>query len=93
VIQIGGADTGQVSVLDVRGSANLNGYLDPVLLNGFVPRIGQSFTITNYASHTGTFSHIQNQVFDHGRKRWLVVYLRTSARLIAVGNGPPLRPQ
>jgi autotransporter-associated beta strand protein len=87
LIQIGGADAGQVSVLDVRGSANLNGYLDPVLVNGFVPRMGQSFTILNYTSHTGSFSYIQNQVFDHGRKRWLLVYLRTSARLIAVGNG------
>jgi autotransporter-associated beta strand protein len=87
VIQIGGPDARQVSVLDVRGSANLNGYLEPVFVNGFVPRIGQSFTIINYASHTGFFSHIQNQVFDHGRKRWLLVSLRTSARLIAIGNG------
>jgi autotransporter-associated beta strand protein len=88
LIQIAGADAGQVSVLNILGNANLNGYLDPVLVNGFVPRIGQSFTIINYASHTGFFSHIQNQVFDHGRKRWLLVYLRTSARLIAIGNGP-----
>jgi hypothetical protein len=34
-----------VTVLDVRGNANLNGYLDPVLVNGFVPTIGQSFTL------------------------------------------------
>jgi autotransporter-associated beta strand protein len=87
VIQIGGAEPSQVSVLDIQGSANLNGYLEPVLVNGFVPRMGESFTILNYASHTSSFSHIQNQVFDHGRKRWLLVYLRTSARLIAVGNG------
>jgi len=87
VIQIGGPNASQVSVLDVRGSANLNGYLEPVLVNGFVPRMGQSFTIINYASHTGFFSHIQNQVFDGGRKRWLVVYRRTSAVLIVVGNG------
>ena len=87
VIQIGRSNGSQASVLDVRASASLHGYLEPVLVNGFVPRIGQSFTILNYASHTGSFSHIQNQVFDHGRKRWLLLYLRTSARLIAVGNG------
>jgi hypothetical protein len=34
-----------VTVLDVRGNASLNGYLDPVLVNGFVPTIGQSFTL------------------------------------------------
>lgn len=86
VIKIGGPDASRVCVLDVRGSAKLNGYLEPVLVNGFVPRIGQSFTIINYGSHTGFFPHIQNQVFDHGRKRWLLVYLRTSARLIAIEN-------
>jgi autotransporter-associated beta strand protein len=88
VIQIAGADAGQVSVLDVRGNANLNGFLDPVLLNGFVPAIGQSFTFLNYASFTGFFSHIQNDVFDNGRKRWLLIYQPTGAVLIAIKNGP-----
>jgi hypothetical protein len=40
VIQIGGANAGEFSVLDVQGNANLNGSLDPVLVNGFVPEIG-----------------------------------------------------
>jgi autotransporter-associated beta strand protein len=88
LIQIEGADAGQVSVLDVRGNANLNGFLDPVLLNGFVPAIGQSFSFLNYASFTGFFSHIQNAVFDNRRKRWLLVYLPTGAYLIAIKNGP-----
>jgi autotransporter-associated beta strand protein len=86
-IQIGGANAGQVSVLDVRGNANLNGYLDPVLVNGFVPAIGQSFTFMNYASFSGFFPHITRQSFDHGRKRWLLAYNPTSAVLIVIGNG------
>jgi autotransporter-associated beta strand protein len=86
-ISIGGPDVGQASVLDVRGNANLNGSLDPVLLNGFVPAIGQSFTFLNYASLTGSFSHIQNSVFDRGRKRWLVAYNSTSAVLTVIRNG------
>jgi autotransporter-associated beta strand protein len=49
MIQIAGASAGQFSVLDVMGNANLNGFLDPVLLNGFVPTIGDSFTFLNYA--------------------------------------------
>ena len=84
-IQIGGGNVGQVSVLDVEGNANLGGFLDPVLVNGFVPEIGQSFTFLNYASFTGFF-HIRNPVFDHGRKRWLLTYNPISAVLTAAEN-------
>jgi autotransporter-associated beta strand protein len=87
-IQIGGGNAGQVSVLDVEGNANLGGFLDPVLVNGFVPDIGQSFTFMNYASFTGFFSHIKNQPFDHGRKRWLLTYNPTSLVLTVMGFGP-----
>lgn len=87
LIQIGGADASRVSVLDVQGNANLNGFLNPVLVNGFVPAIGQSFTFLSYASVTGSFSHIRNQVFDHGRKRWLLAYNPTSAVLTVIKNG------
>jgi len=44
MIQIAGANAGEFSVLNVLGTANLSGQLDPVLLNGFVPTIGESFT-------------------------------------------------
>lgn len=84
-IQIGGGGAGQVSVLDVQGNADLGGFLDPVLVNGFVPKVGQSFTFLNYASFTGFF-HIPKPVFDHGRKRWLLTYNPTSAVLTAVQN-------
>lgn len=87
-IRIGGGNVGQVSVLDVEGNANLGGFLDPVLVNGFVPEIGQSFTFLNYASFTGFF-RIRRPVFDHGRRRWSVVYSPTSAALIAVENPHP----
>jgi autotransporter-associated beta strand protein len=87
-IQIGGGNVGEVSVLDVQGNANLGGFLDPVLVNGFVPEIGQSFAFLNYASFTG-FLRIRKPVFDHGRKRWSVAYSPTSAALIAVKNPNP----
>jgi autotransporter-associated beta strand protein len=87
-VQIGGGSADQVSVLDVQGNANLNGFLDPVLVNGFVPEIGQSFTFLNYASFTGFF-HIRNPVFDHGRQRWLLAYNPTTAVLTAVENHRP----
>lgn len=85
VIQIGGEDVGQFSVLDVQGNANLGGFLDPLLLNGFIPEIGQSFTFLNYGSFSG-FLRVRNPVFDHGRKRWLVSYSPTNAVLTVVEN-------
>ena len=92
VIQIAGTDPDQVSVLNVLGNANLNGSLDPVLVNGFVPAVGQSFAFLGYASVTGVFSHIMNSVFDHGRIRWLVVYNPAGAVLSVVAKVTP-RPR
>jgi autotransporter-associated beta strand protein len=90
-VQIGGANVGQVSVLNVQGNANLGGFLDPVLVNGFVPEIGQSFTFLNYASFTGFF-RIRKPIFDHGRKRWLLTYNPTGAVLTAVSSYENRRP-
>jgi autotransporter-associated beta strand protein len=88
MIQIAGTSDGQFSVLDVMGDADLNGYLDPVLLNGFVPTIGESFIFLDYASLTGGFSRIQNQVFNNGTERWVVTYQSTYAVLTATKNVP-----
>ena len=89
MIQIAGGNAGQFSVLDVMGNANLNGYLDPVLLSGFVPNIGDSFIFLNYASLTGGFSHIKHQVFDNGMLQWSVIYQNNSAILTVVPNTTP----
>ena len=84
-IHIGGAAAGQMSVLNIHGNANLGGFLDPVLVNGFVPEVGQSFTFLKYASFTG-FLRIRNPIFDDGRKRWSVSFGPTSAVLTVVKN-------
>src|SRR6266513_5360218 len=89
MIQIAGTSTGQFSVLDVLGNANLNGNLDPVLLYGFVPTIGDSFTFLDYASFTGEFSHIQHQVFDNGMLQWSVIYENNDAILTVGPNTIP----
>jgi uncharacterized protein with beta-barrel porin domain len=86
-VQIAGTDPDQVSVLNVLGNANLNGSLDPELVNDFVPAIGQSFTFLGYASVTNSFSHIKHPVFDHGTKRWSLVYGPNSSYLVVVSNG------
>jgi hypothetical protein len=89
MIQIAGVSPDQFSVLNVMGNANLNGFLDPVLLNGFVPTIGDSFTFLNYASLTGEFSHIQHRVFDKGMLQWSVTYELNHAILTVGPNTIP----
>ncbi len=88
MIQIAGGNTGDFSLLNVLGNANLNGFLDPVLLNGFVAAIGESFIFLDYASFTGEFSHIQHEVFNNGTERWIVTYEPTYAVLTATRNVP-----
>jgi T5SS/PEP-CTERM-associated repeat protein len=83
LIDIAGHSSGQFSVLNVLGNASLNGTLDPVLLNGFIPMIGQSFVFLDYASLAGAFSGIENQVFDNGMEKWSVAYQSTDAILTA----------
>ena len=42
-IDIAGTSAGQLSVLNVLGNVNVNGFLDSVLLDGFSPSIGDQF--------------------------------------------------
>jgi autotransporter-associated beta strand protein len=87
MIQIAGATAGQFGVLDVLGTANLNsGHLDPVLLNGFIPTVGESLTFLHYGSVTGTlFIHDRN--IDNLPEHWEVSYFPTYAILsVAAGN-------
>jgi VPDSG-CTERM motif/Passenger-associated-transport-repeat len=74
MMQIAGTSAGEFSVLEVFGNANLNGYLDPMLLDGFIPSIGDSFIFLTYGSLTGEFSHIKHRIFDNGMLQWSVIY-------------------
>ena len=86
LIDIAGGNAGECSVLDVLGTANLSGLLDPVLLNGFVPTIGESFTFLNYGAVTGTLDIFDRNI-DSLAEHWEVSYLPTSAILtVAAGN-------
>jgi autotransporter-associated beta strand protein len=74
MIQIAGASAGEFSVLNVLGNASLDGFLNPVLLNGFVPALGDSFVFLNYGSLTGQFAHIRHRFFNDGTLQWSVIY-------------------
>jgi autotransporter-associated beta strand protein len=83
MIDIAGSSLGQYSVLNVFGNASLRGFLDPVLLNGFIPTVGEQFIFLKYGSFFGSFSSIQNQTFNGGTEHWDITYGSTSAILVA----------
>jgi autotransporter-associated beta strand protein len=85
MIQIAGANAGQFGLLDVLGTANLSGHLDPVLLNDFVPTIGESFTFLNYGAVNGTL-FIFNRNIDDEPLHWDVSYFPTYATLTVVAG-------
>jgi len=88
LIDIAGTSADQFSVLNVLGTANLSGLLDPVLLHGFIPSIGDEFTFLEYGSLTGTFRIKNGVIFDNGMERWVVTYQATEAVLTATKNVP-----
>jgi autotransporter-associated beta strand protein len=86
MIQIAGVSPDQFSVLNVLGTANLSGQLDPVLFDGFVPTIGESFTFLNAGAVNGTL-FIFNRNIDDEPLHWNVTYFPTYAMLtVAAGN-------
>jgi hypothetical protein len=62
----------QYSVLDITKAATLNGTLNVALVNGFTPVAGNTFTILEYLSETGTFTTLNLPTVsgDH----WTVTY-------------------
>ena len=88
LIDIAGPTPGEFSVLNVLGTANLSGLLDPVLLNGFVPTVGESFTFLNYGAVTGGL-FIFDRNIDHAAEHWNVTFASNNAILtVAPGNVP-----
>jgi autotransporter-associated beta strand protein len=92
MIQIAGTSPGDFSVLNVLGTADLSGYLKPVLLNGFVPTIGESFSFLNYGGLNGTLS-IFNPNIAHQAEHWEIGYFPTYAILTVVPGSVPAPDQ
>jgi autotransporter-associated beta strand protein len=86
MIQI--ANNNEFGVLNVLGTANLSGRLDAVLLNGFVPELGDSFTFLTAGSLNGTL-FMFNRNIDNLALHWDISYFPTFAVLtVAAGNVP-----
>ncbi len=61
-IQIGGPDLNGYDTLFVDNAATLNGTLNVTLINGYTPALFDGFAIVRYASHSGTFSAVNNPI-------------------------------
>ena len=56
-LDLGGLTAGsQYDLLTISGAANLAGTLDVTTFGGFVPTIGNTFTVMTYASRSGSFT-------------------------------------
>ena len=81
-------------VINVNGSALLNGTLEILLQNGFDPTIGSTykFILTSANGVNGVFSTIEDDIFDGGAEKWGIDYDSADGyvELIAEQNQTPL---
>jgi hypothetical protein len=86
-IELGGTtpDT-EHDQLVVTGAATLGGTLNVTLINGFVPELGDTFTIMTYGSVSGAFASASLPALSPGLK-WGVSLGETSMRLIVEADG------
>ncbi|MGD8453968.1 MAG: hypothetical protein PVJ57_19300 [Phycisphaerae bacterium] len=83
-IRIGGLHVStDYDQLRVTGNATLGGELDVRLIDGFIPALGNSFTIVTYGSHTGQFSPVYLPTLPDGLA-WHLTYGTTSVVLTVV---------
>jgi hypothetical protein len=81
-------------VINVNGSALLNGTLDVLLQGGYDPSVGSSykFLLSNANGINGVFSNIENDIFNGGTEKWGVIYDSADGyvELLAESNGTPV---
>jgi hypothetical protein len=92
VADIGGLtkDT-QYDQLDITGKASLNGALKTDEINGFLPKMGETFDILNFSSETGKFSSCNGHAGGttcsiNGSEHFLVEYNANNVTLDVVAG-------
>ena len=89
-ISIGGTTAGtKYDQLNISKTASLNGTLNVNVVNGFVPTVGQTFTILNAASTTGTFSTVTGLAIN-STEHFTVTYNSNDVVLTVVSGALPL---
>jgi fibronectin-binding autotransporter adhesin len=85
-VQIGGTTVGtQYSQLAVANGASLAGTLNIKLINGFVPAIGNTFTILTTSARTGTFATV-NGLSINSSEHFQIAYNATNVTLTVVSG-------
>ena len=69
-------------VLEVQGKVSLNGELSTILLNGYRPNLGSSFTIVNATGVTGQFSSLDTAINTAGTQYFKPKYLADSVDIV-----------
>jgi hypothetical protein len=87
---IAGSQLGQYDQLNVSGHAQLNGLLNIDLLHSYVPHLGDTFDIMNFANESGTFSLVMGLPIN-GQEHFTLEYNPTKLTLDVVA-GPLLSP-
>ncbi|MBL9168134.1 MAG: putative Ig domain-containing protein, partial [Verrucomicrobiales bacterium] len=88
-LEIGGfTPTTQYDRLMVSGQALLGGLVRATLVNGFLPKKDDAFTVLTYASRNGSFAAVQSA--EPERIAWRMQYGATSAQLIVANTAPTL---
>jgi Ca2+-binding RTX toxin-like protein len=98
-IEIGGLDAGLFDQLQVTGSVKLGGTLNVTLASGFVPNVGDAFTIVDNLDNAGTdpvegvFAGLdEGAVFSVGESKFQITYHGGTGNevvLTAVDPGTP----
>jgi len=88
------ASNSSFGVINVNGSALLNGTLDILLQGGFNPAVGSTFKFLVASANgiNGQFSSIENDIFNDGTEMWAVDFFPADGyvELIAEPNQAPL---
>ena len=75
--------------LAVTGAAALNGILNVVFIDAFVPTLGDAFEFITYGSHSGTFTTINLPALPSGLG-WKTEYNATALKLSVIVNSLPV---
>jgi hypothetical protein len=80
-------------VINVDGSALLDGTLDILLQGGFNPSVGATYKFLNFTPGelSGIFAYIENDIFNGGTEKWGIDYDNADGfvELIAEPNQVP----
>jgi hypothetical protein len=83
-IDLAGLALGAIDSLAVSSTAQLGGELDLALLGGFVPTLGDTFTILTALSRLGTFDAVEQPLAMPADLIFDVVYNPTNVQLVVV---------